>query len=157
MRSPAMRIDSVSSFRSEMSAAFPPIASFPASLPSTPHPGSARKLSTGIMEILCSPAYSQIAFASRCSLLASNAAAVCRSSCSDTPSAGCTSVTFGFPSVTVPVLSSTTKSVLPACSSAVAFLNNIPCLAPIPLPTMIATGVASPREHGQLMTSTLMA
>ena len=35
-------------------------------------------------------------------------------------------------------------------------LNRIPCLAPTPEPTMIATGVASPSAQGQLMTSTLM-
>ena len=33
----------------------------------------------------------------------------------------------------------------------------IPCFAPIPFPTMIATGVASPRAHGQLITRTEMA
>ena len=32
-----------------------------------------------------------------------------------------------------------------------------PLFAPIPLPTIIATGVASPSAHGQLMTSTEMA
>ena len=32
----------------------------------------------------------------------------------------------------------------------------VPVLAPRPLPTMIATGVARPSAHGQLMTSTEM-
>ncbi|CCY76612.1 unknown [Eshraghiella crossota CAG:259] len=37
---------------------------------------------------------------------------------------------------------------------AAAFLNKIPFLAPFPFPTIIATGVASPRAQGQLITST---
>ena len=32
----------------------------------------------------------------------------------------------------------------------------IPCFAPIPFPTMIATGVASPKAQGQLITNTEM-
>ena len=67
------------------------------------------------------------------------------------------SVTSGLPFVNVPVLSNTTKSTRPISSSDCAVLNRIPLLAPLPLPTMIATGVASPSAHGQLMTSTLMA
>ena len=35
-----------------------------------------------------------------------------------------------------------------------AVLNRIPFFAPSPLPTMMATGVASPRAQGQLITST---
>ena len=41
-------------------------------------------------------------------------------------------------------------------SSDTAVLNRIPLRAPTPLPTMIATGVAKPNAHGQLMTSTEM-
>ena len=37
-----------------------------------------------------------------------------------------------------------------------AVLNNIPVLAPTPLPTIIATGVARPNAHGQLITRTDM-
>ena len=36
-------------------------------------------------------------------------------------------------------------------------MNRMPFLAPTPLPTMMATGVARPSAQGQLMTSTLMA
>ena len=54
----------------------------------------------------------------------------------------------------VPVLSRAMISVLPAASSDAAVLNRMPFLAPSPLPTMMATGVASPRAQGQLMTST---
>src|SRR5712691_10679345 len=44
-----------------------------------------------------------------------------------------------------------------AASIAAAFLNRIPRLAPRPVPTMIAVGVASPRASGQVMTTTVMA
>ena len=54
----------------------------------------------------------------------------------------------------VPVLSSARISVRPTDSSEAAVLNRIPFRAPTPLPTMMATGVASPRAQGQLMTST---
>ena len=63
-------------------------------------------------------------------------------------------MTWGSPAVMVPVLSRTTTWVLPAFSSETAFLNRMPCLAPTPLPTIMATGVASPRAQGQEMTST---
>ena len=33
-------------------------------------------------------------------------------------------------------------------------MNRMPCLAPMPLPTMMATGVANPRAQGQEITST---
>ena len=70
------------------------------------------------------------------------------------PSTGSRSVTFGSPLVIVPVLSSATISTFPVSSNDTAVLNIIPFLAPIPFPTMIATGVASPNAHGQLITST---
>ena len=63
-------------------------------------------------------------------------------------------VTRGSPVVIVPVLSSATICTRPVSSSAAAVLNSSPFLAPSPLPTMMATGVASPSAHGQLMTST---
>ena len=58
----------------------------------------------------------------------------------------------GSPEVMVPVLSRATISTLPFRETAV--LNRIPFLAPMPFPTMMATGVASPRAQGQLMTRT---
>ena len=54
----------------------------------------------------------------------------------------------------VPVLSSTTVSMLCAVSSASADLIKIPFAAPLPVPTIIAVGVASPNAHGQEMTRT---
>ena len=65
-----------------------------------------------------------------------------------------TSVTRGLPSVIVPVLSSTTTSSLCAVSSAAPSRMSTPFSAPLPVPTMIAVGVASPRAHGHAITST---
>ena len=36
-------------------------------------------------------------------------------------------------------------------------MKRMPCFAPTPFPTIIATGVASPRAHGQEITSTVTA
>ena len=58
--------------------------------------------------------------------------------------------------VMVPVLSRATIWVRPAASREAAVLKRMPCFAPMPLPTMMATGVARPSAQGQLMTSTEM-
>ena len=61
------------------------------------------------------------------------------------------------PCVIVPVLSRAATLILPVSSSDTAVLNSMPLRAPTPLPTIIATGVASPSAHGQLITSTDIA
>ena len=105
--------------------------------------------------IFSSFAFLIIALASGCSLFSSTAAANLSSSLSLTDgSAGIISVTTGSPLVIVPVLSSAIICVLPAASRLAAVLNKIPLFAPFPFPTMIATGVANPSAHGQLITST---
>ena len=104
-----------------------------------------------------------MASASGCSLVRSRAAASFMSAFSlmtGEPSArraGMTSVTVGLPAVMVPVLSRTTARTPCSVSSASALLNKMPISAPRPVPTMIATGVARPRAHGQLMTTTATA
>lgn len=65
------------------------------------------------------------------------------------PFRGRISVTFGRPSVMVPVLSMTTVSMAWAVSRASPDLMRIPFSAPLPVPTMMATGVARPRAHGR--------
>ena len=60
----------------------------------------------------------------------------------------------GLPSVSVPVLSTTSVSTFSNRSSASAFLISTPDCAPRPTPTMIDIGVASPSAHGQAMIST---
>ncbi len=66
-------------------------------------------------------------------------------------------VTDGLPSVSVPVLSTTSVSTFSMRSSASAFLISTPAPAPRPTPTMIDIGVASPRAQGQAMISTVTA
>ena len=70
---------------------------------------------------------------------------------------GSIAVTRGRPSVSVPVLSTTSVSTRASSSSASAFLISTPALAPRPVPTMIAIGVARPSAHGQAMISTATA
>ena len=58
------------------------------------------------------------------------------------------------PLVIVPVLSKTTVSVFFNLSRLSALLKRMPFFAPMPIPTVIATGVASPSAQGQEITST---
>ena len=67
------------------------------------------------------------------------------------------SVTSGWPEVMVPVLSRITVSMEWRFSRLSADLMRMPYSAAFPVPTMIATGVASPSAQGQEMTSTAMA
>ena len=73
------------------------------------------------------------------------------------PPAATIATTFGLPSVSVPVLSTTSVSIFSIRSSASAFLISTPACAPRPTPTMIDIGVASPSAQGQAMISTLTA
>ena len=67
---------------------------------------------------------------------------------------GTRSVSAGFPSVTVPVLSSTTTSTRPAAWRALPSRTSTPASAALPTATMIEIGVASPSAQGQAITST---
>ena len=73
------------------------------------------------------------------------------------PSSGSTATTRGSPSVRVPVLSKTTVSTRLRASRAPADLHRMPSRAPLPVPTIMAIGVASPRTQGQEITSTAIA
>ena len=66
------------------------------------------------------------------------------------------SVTSGFPSVTVPVLSKTTVVNLPACCNASPLRIRIPISAALPTPTMIEIGVAKPKAQGQAIIRIVM-
>ena len=68
-----------------------------------------------------------------------------------------TRVTAGLPRVSVPVLSSTMVLMRRALSSASPPRIRMPCSAALPVPTMIAVGVARPSAHGQAMISTAIA
>ena len=64
---------------------------------------------------------------------------------------------FGLPSVSVPVLSTTRVSTFSMRSRASAFLIRMPACAARPTPTMIDIGVARPSAQGQAMISTVTA
>src|SRR3989338_7339098 len=72
--------------------------------------------------------------------------------CLSEPSTWITLVTAGSPLVNVPVLSNTTVLILPASSSASASRMIIPFSAALPVPTIIAVGVARPSAQGQATT-----
>ena len=135
----------------------PPRSFLPPKAASTPLPESAAKSVTSSISIPSASARRKIAFASGCSLFASIAAAFFKRLSSDSPFNARISVTCGSPFVIVPVLSSATVVFFPVSSSETAVLNRIPFFAPTPFPTMIATGVARPSAHGQLITSTEIA
>ena len=65
--------------------------------------------------------------------------------------------TRGFPSVRVPVLSTTIVSTFRSVSSALASLKSTPIVAPRPIPTMIDIGVASPSAQGHATMRTATA
>ena len=88
-----------------------------------------------------------------CSELFSADAVNCKS-LSSSMLAAITSVTSGFPSVIVPVLSKMMVWILWVVSRASPPFMRIPFSAPLPVPTMMAVGVASPKAHGQAMTRT---
>ena len=139
-----------------MNLRLPPVSLIPASSASRPFPASASNSVTSCGILPSSRAFAITAFASGCSLLASSAIAMSSSFSSSKPSAAIISVTFGIPSVMVPVLSSATAAILPAFSSTSAVLNRIPFPAPMPFPTIMATGVARPSAQGHDMTRTDM-
>ena len=134
----------------------PPVIRLPSRTALRPFPGRAEKSDTSDGSFLSSSAFAITAFARGCSLLASRETATFKSCSLSYPFAAIISVTLGVPSVIVPVLSSATILTFPAFSSVSAVLNKIPFFAPTPLPTIIATGVASPSAHGQLITRTDM-
>ena len=157
--SPSRRPSSTSMPSCAMSSALPAATRLAPSRAVTPRPGSASKSSTRRATIPRSSARRITASASGCSLLLSRAAASLSRAFSDAaePSsrgAGMMSVTSGAPRVIVPVLSSTMTSTSRRFSSASAPLKRMPSSAPLPVPTMMATGVASPSAQGQLMTTT---
>ena len=95
-----------------------------------------------------------MASASGCSDGFSSDAAMERSSACEIFVIGTMSVTFGLPSVMVPVLSNITAFILCMVSRASAFFISMPFCAPKPVPTIIAVGVARPSAQGQAITST---
>ena len=95
-----------------------------------------------------------IASPSGCSLPFSAEAASCKRCFLSVALNEIISVTSGFPSVMVPVLSNIMLFILCVVSNASPPLIKIPFSAPFPVPTIIAVGVASPSAHGHAITST---
>ena len=126
----------------------------PSTLPWMPWPGICENSVTGRKGAPRRLASSTMARARGCSESASSEAAAVSSVSSETCACGARSVTTGWPWVMVPVLSSTTTCTSCAVSRASADLIRMPLLAPRPVPTMIAVGVARPSAHGQDTTST---
>ena len=133
---------------------FPNSSFLPSTIASIPKPGMALNSVAGESSSPFTAAALTIASASECSEFFSAEAARRRISASVKPAAGMISVTAGFPRVKVPVLSSSTALILWAFSSVSALRMRIPYSAPLPVPTMIAVGVAKPKAHGQAITST---
>ena len=98
-----------------------------------------------------------MAAASGCSLPCSSDAARLRIRASSHAGAAVTVISFGLPTVSVPVLSTTSVSTARITSIASAFLNSTPEVAPFPIATMIDIGVARPSAQGQAMISTATA
>src|SRR5690606_32273237 len=93
------------------------------------------------------------AVAANSSTWLSNWAELLAADCSNCGCNTTTSVTLGLPFVSVPVLSNIATVALLNASMASPPLNITPFEAPLPIPTMTAVGVASPRAHGQATTN----
>ena len=127
----------------------------PSTVPIAPLPVGESKSATLPRARSRSLAARTMAAASGCSLARSTLAASRSTSSSSKPAAGTIATTVGLPSVSVPVLSTTSVSTFSMRSSASAFLISTPACAPRPTPTMIDIGVARPSAQGQAMISTL--
>ena len=139
------------------SSALPTAICLPDAVPVTPLPVTELNSATLTRAISFASAPFTMAAASGCSLERSTLATSCNRLDSSIPDWGITELSVGFPSVRVPVLSMISVSTLPKISSASALRIRIPARAPLPVPTMIAMGVASPRAHGQATISTATA
>ena len=120
----------------------------------TPLPVNASKSFISSNSIFFNFALSTIACAKGCSDLFSTEAAKRNNSCSSVPLLVIISVTTGLPIVKVPVLSMMMLLSLLASSSDDPLFISIPDSAPLPVPTIIAVGVASPNAQGQAIIKT---
>ena len=110
-------------------------------------------LGSSSFKFLLSPSFT-IDWPKGCSDALSIDAAILNNSFSSIPFVDIISVNSGSPFVIVPVLSNTMVSILWVISKCSPDFIKIPCSAAFPVPTIIAVGVASPRAHGQAITST---
>ena len=132
----------------------PSAARAPPTAPTTPRPETAAKSRTSSSASERAAAAPVSAAASGCSLPRSRLAATRNSVASSMPGSGTSAARLGFPSVSVPVLSSASMSTCRSRSIASASRNNTPAFAPRPIATRIDMGVARPSAHGHAMMST---
>ena len=156
-RSASAESGSGSTPTSANSAAFPTATRRPSTVPVTPFPRTASKSLASARAMPRAAAASTSAAASGCSLARSRLPASRSNSFSAISPRAVTCVSFGLPSVRVPVLSTTRVSSFSISSSASALRTSTPAWAPRPVPTMIDIGVASPNAQGQAMISTATA
>ncbi len=134
----------------------PTITSRPSTRARTPRPAQAAKSTARGTSSRRSRAACTRAAPTGCSEDRSTAAAR-RSRPAESPSTAITSWTRMRPVVRVPVLSNTTVSMRPQRSSTSPLRIRMPFAAARPVPTISATGVASPSAQGQAMISTAVA
>ena len=151
------RLGSAGMPRSPSSAAVPTSTRRPPTVAWMPRPGSASNCSAPSRSSPRVRAKVTIAAPSGCSEPTSAAAARRSTSSAGVPSAGMMLVTEGAPRVSVPVLSRTIVVMRRAASSASPPRIRIPSSAALPVPTMMAVGVARPSAHGQATISTAIA
>lgn len=140
-----------------MSAVLPSASFRPSTPPLTPMPLLDSKPSGVSSTSWRSRAARTMASASGCSLPWSRLAARRSTSSTVKPGAGTARSNCGRPSVRVPVLSTMSVSTLRKFSIAAASRNSTPCVAALPVATMIDIGVARPSAQGQAMMSTATA
>ena len=127
--------------------ALPSTTRRPSTMPSAPLPAGGSKPRPSRAQIPRAAAVRTTARASGCSLAARRSLQAATPVCVEARRRN-DAVTCGLPSVSVPVLSTTSVSTFSMRSSASAFLISTPACAPRPTPTMIDIGVARPSAHG---------
>ena len=139
---------------SNISFSLPISTDFPSTIDEIPNPVNELKSLTSNNSKFLFLASSTIAKPNGCSERYSTLAASCKRTSSDKLLNVTISVTEILPSVNVPVLSNTiVLTSLANCKASELFIK-IPCSAPLPVPTIIAVGVAKPKAQGQAITST---
>lgn len=129
----------------------------PSTSPVGPRPGSSTTFAGTVIEALRRLASRTIACARTCVETWSTEAAKPSTSPGAKPVAAATSMTRGRPTVTVPVLSSTSVRARPSCSSAVPSRTITPSRDARESPETMATGAASSRGQGVATTRTATA
>ena len=143
--------------RSRINFSLPNSNVLPSTSACTPWPAMALKLATLLLSVPRSRAVSTMANARGCSDPDSRDAASFSTVLSSSSPAIRISVTFGAPSVIVPVLSRIMADIFDAVCKASPLRISTPASAALPTPTMTDIGVARPSAQGQAIISTVVA